>query len=83
MRIDQGTGPQKCSRCLRTKEEAINEQKKKGKVCDDSLCVFKKSIKEAVLGGTKVFIWNTCPKCGVAYYKPISNYCHKCGNKRE
>ena len=89
MKFGPKTEPKKCSRCFRTKEEAIKAQKESGKMCDDSNCTFKIAIKEAIAGRAKiadhakVFKWQSCPDCGTKYYKTYSRYCHICGKARE
>ena len=83
MKFGSKTEPSKCSRCFRTKEEAIKAQQSSGKMCDDPNCTFKIAIKDAITGRTKVFTWQACPNCGTKYYKPISRYCHICGKPRK
>ena len=48
MRIKKGSGPQKCIRCLRSKEEAIKEHVRSLKPCDNPDCPFQMLIEEAI-----------------------------------
>lgn len=48
MRILQGSGPQKCIRCLRTKDEAIREHLQTMTVCENPECPFREDIMQAI-----------------------------------
>ena len=50
MNFGAKTEVKRCSRCMRTKEEAINDQKAKGLICEDKNCTFKQAIYEEILG---------------------------------
>jgi len=84
MKFGDKTEPTKCSRCMRTKDEAIKEQKTKGAICDDTKCTFKKEIRDAVgiITPKPLFISKYCNQCGKEYYKTTSNFCSYCGKKR-
>ncbi|GHV11027.1 hypothetical protein FACS1894162_6070 [Bacteroidia bacterium] len=48
MKIGKSSGIQNCKECLRKKQEAINEQTQKMKVCDNAACPFRKEIQDAI-----------------------------------
>lgn len=48
MRIQRGSGPKKCIRCLRTKEEAIREHVAIMRPCDNPDCPFYEDIINAI-----------------------------------
>lgn len=48
MEFGTKSGPKKCSRCFRTKEEAIKEQTALGLCCRDTNCTFKSEIRIAL-----------------------------------
>jgi hypothetical protein len=48
MKIGKSSGIQKCSNCLRKKQEAIDEQTKQMKVCENATCPFRKEIQDAI-----------------------------------
>lgn len=48
MRIQRGSGPKKCIRCLRTKEEAIREHLALMRPCDNPDCPFRQDIINAI-----------------------------------
>ncbi|WP_229034024.1 hypothetical protein [Bacteroides salyersiae] len=48
MRIQRGSGPKKCVRCLRSKEEAIKEHLATMRPCDNSDCPFHDDIINAI-----------------------------------
>lgn len=48
MRIRKGSGPKKCIRCLRSKEEAIREHVRSLRPCDNPECPFQAIIEEAI-----------------------------------
>lgn len=48
MRIQRGSGPKKCIRCLRTKDEAIREHIEIMKPCDNPGCPFYSDIINAI-----------------------------------
>lgn len=89
MRFGTKSEPKKCSRCFRTKEEAVREQKEKGAVCSDPNCTFKLLIRQAINGSSRIdsnqktFVWQFCPKCGRKYYGTNSKYCSYCGRMRK
>lgn len=84
MKFGKKTEPEKCSRCFRTKNEAISEQKDLGEICSDPNCTYKDAIYKAIHGNDKaVFKHYYCPFCGAQYYKPYSSFCHHCGEKRQ
>jgi hypothetical protein len=83
MKFGTKTEPTKCSRCMRTKDEAIKEQKAKGVICEDAKCTFKQAIRNAVgIAASSPFISKYCSQCGKSYNKPTSNFCSYCGKKR-
>jgi hypothetical protein len=47
----KSSGTQKCIICLRKKQEAIDEQTKKKKVCENPACPFRKEIQDAIKKG--------------------------------
>lgn len=84
MKFGTKSEPKKCSRCFRTKEEAIKEQKIKGAACTDRGCTFKAAILSALKQqGGNTLLWQHCPQCGSEYYKSYSRFCHHCGKPRE
>lgn len=48
MHIERGSGPKKCIRCLRTKEEAIREHIRTMRPCDNPECPFYNDIIVAI-----------------------------------
>ena len=83
MKFGSKTEPTKCSCCLRTKDEAIKEQKAKGVICDNAKCTFKQAIRYAVTTVSPLpFFAKYCNQCGKPYNQPTSKFCSKCGNKR-
>ena len=48
MRIRKGSGPKKCIRCLRSKEEAIREHVQSLRPCDNPDCPFLEIIKASI-----------------------------------
>lgn len=89
MEFGRKSEPQKCSRCLRTKEEAVREQTEKGAICSDPNCTFKRVIRQAINGSSpnapdqQTFVWQFCPKCGRKYYRTNSKFCSYCGKVRK
>jgi hypothetical protein len=48
MKIGKSNGIQKCPNCLRKKQEAIDEQTKQMKVCENATCPFRKEIQDTI-----------------------------------
>lgn len=48
MKIGKSSGIQKCPNCLRKKQEAIDEQTKLMKVCENPTCPFQTEIQNAI-----------------------------------
>jgi hypothetical protein len=83
MKFGAKTEPTRCSRCMRTKNDAIKEQKAKGAICTDGKCTFKQTIQQAVgIVAPPPFVSKYCNHCGKSYNKPISKFCSYCGKKR-
>jgi hypothetical protein len=81
MKFGAKTEAVRCSRCMRTKEEAIEEQKNKGHLCPDTKCVFKQEIQNVIKSKSpKIPIF--CSYCGRKYNSAYSKFCDKCGKKR-
>ena len=75
----QKSEPNHCSRCMRTKEEAIAEQVAIGVPCDDHNCVFVKSIIDAI---EQAKISQFCINCGQRFFSIEDKYCINCGSKK-
>ena len=71
--------PTHCGRCMRTKEEAIEEQVSFGVPCDDSNCVFVNSIRLAI---EQSQYSQFCINCGHKFVSINDNYCTNCGFKK-
>lgn len=83
MKFGAKTEPKKCSRCLRTKDEALREQKEKGTICEDTKCTFKQAIRDAIgVVAAPLFVSKYCNQCGKPYNKSTSKFCSYCGRKR-
>lgn len=48
MHIESGSGPKKCIRCLRSKEEALKEHVRLLQPCDNQECPFHDEILQAI-----------------------------------
>lgn len=48
MHIEHGSGPKKCIRCLRSKDEAIKEHVRLLEPCDNPECPFQEQILQAI-----------------------------------
>lgn len=78
-KVKKTSGITHCRVCLRTKEEAIEEQRSLGKLCDNEHCVFVREIEEAI-DFTKKSIY--CIHCGNKFTLVTDKFCTFCGTKR-
>jgi len=66
-----------CPRCMRTREEAINDQLMQGGGCDDPNCYFAQVIKQALDNRKQSF----CINCG-HQFNIGDIFCIVCGCRR-
>lgn len=72
------TQRQHCPRCMRSFEEAINDQTLLGELCDDDGCVFKEIIHQLIENSKNSLF---CINCGLKF--SIGDlFCVNCGHKR-
>ena len=78
MRIKKGSGPKKCIRCLRSKEEALSEQVRSMSPCDNPDCPFQKIIKDAIEAekNKPKFTFGTPQKSKFKFGQKIKNCFH-------